>query len=174
MSCHGFNGRNRYILCRIAPDRLDGLGFSLIIQMGGRTMCIDIVHIRSLHAGIIQSQLHALRLIFAVRSRARDMIGIRIGAVANQFSINVCAACFGMIQTLQNNQASSLTHDKTAARLVKGTGSMLRIIIMIHAERFHRTESGYCRLRNGCFRSACDHDVCIAALNHTKSVANAV
>src|SRR5574344_71808 len=174
MSRHGLDGGNGDVFGCIAPDCLDSFRLTLIIHVRGCTMCIDIVYISSLHAGIVKSQLHASCLELAMRSRARDVIGIRVCAVADNFGIDMRAAGFGMIEAFDDNEASAFTHDEAAAILVKWTGCMLRIIIVVHAECLHRTETSYSRLRNRSFRTTGYHDIGIAALDDTECITNAV
>ena len=68
------------------------------------------------------------------------MIGIGIHTIAYELSIDMGAASLCMLRGLKNHKPCALTHDKTAPVLVKGAGSVLRVIIVIRAEGLHRRE----------------------------------
>ena len=51
---------------------------------------------------------------------------------------------------------------------------MLRIVVVIHAERFHRAEACDCRLADRSLRTAREHDVRAAVLDDTERVTDAV
>ena len=92
MSRHGLDRGDGDILRRCPPDRLDRLGLAEIVHVRGRAMCIDIVDVLGAQPCIIECQLHALCLILAVRRRARDMIAVRVRAVADELCIDMCTA----------------------------------------------------------------------------------
>ena len=137
-------------------------------------MCIDIVHFLSLHAGIVESQLHAFCLEFTMRCRARHVISIGVCTIADYFSVDMCAACFCMVEAFEDYEASAFAHNETAAVLVERTGCMLRVIVVVHAKSLHGCKTCYSSFGNSSFRTTGYHYISIAALNHTESITNAV
>ena len=137
-------------------------------------MCIDIVDVLGAQPCIIECQLHALCLILAVRRRARDMIAVRVRAVADELCIDMCTACLGVFECLEHDQPCALSHDEARAVLVKGTRSVRRIVIVIRAERLHRRKARTRRLGDARLRAARDHDVRLAALHDAIGVTDTV
>ena len=174
MPRHGLDRRDSNILRRRAPDRLDRLGLTEIVHVGGGAMCIDIVDILRAESRIVEGVLHALRLIFAMRRRARNVIAVGVGAVADEFGVDVCAACLCVLKCLKHDKPCSLAHDKPRTVLVKRARRMCGIIVVIRTESLHRRKSCTRRLGDACLRAARDHDIRIAALHDTERIADAV
>ena len=137
-------------------------------------MCIYIVNFFSLHASIIECQLHALSLEFAMRSRAGHVVSIRVSTIANYFSVDMSTARLGMVEAFEDYEAGAFTHNETAAVLVKRTGSMSRVIVVVHTESLHSRKTCYSSFGNSSFRTAGNHHISVTALNYAESVTNAV
>ena len=137
-------------------------------------MCIDIVDVLGTQPCIIECQLHALCLILAVRRRARDMIAVRVRAVADKLCVDMRTARLGVFERLEHDQPCALAHDEPRAVLVKGTRSVRRIVIVIRAERLHRRKARTRRLGDARLRAARDHDIRLAALHDAIGVTDTV
>ena len=98
----------------------------------------------------------------------------RSGAVADELRIDMRAACLGMLEALEDDETGTFAHDEAAAVLVERARCVLRIIVVVHAERLHRSEACDSRLADGCFRATGNHDIGLAFLDDAEGVADAV
>ena len=174
MTRHRLDGADGNILRRRAKRRLDRLGLTLVVHVRRRAVRVDVVDVRGRKSRILDGTRHALRLIFAVRRRACDVIGIGVRTVADKLGVDVRTALLGMLQAFQNHESCTLAHDEAAAVFVKGTRGMCRIVVVIGAKSLHRAKACDGGFGDARFRAAGDGDVRLADLYGTERMSDAV
>ena len=89
----------------ISEYRLDGRCLSGIVEAGGGTVGIDIVHLLRQDSAVCQSLSHSLGAAAAIGKRRRHVIGVAGDAIAQNLSVNGRAPLPGVVQLLQEEDA---------------------------------------------------------------------
>src|SRR5699024_1447133 len=73
--------------------------------------------------------LHRLDLAETIRMVPGDVVGVRGDAVPGEAAVDLGAACFGVVGTLQDDRPGALTEHETVAIGIKGPGRRTRCIV---------------------------------------------
>ena len=99
-------------------------------------MGVDVVHFAGRDAGVFQRQGHTARRAISFRRRRGDMIRVAIGAVADNFRVDFCAALERPLPLFEDQDARSFADDEPVAILVEGPAGAFRIVVA-RRKRFH-------------------------------------
>ena len=155
-----------------AKSFLDRNGFILVIQPGRGAMRIDIIHLLRSNSGILAGELHRMGRPFPLRVWAGDVIGIPRCTIADNFRIDPCTPCLGVLIFLQHQHRAAFPHDKTAPLPIKWDRGPVRVRRM--GQRFHVVEPGNGKFRNRRFRPAGYTSVQIAVPDCMESLTHRV
>jgi len=92
-------------------------------------MRIDIIDILRRDTRTAQGILHRAETAVAVFGGGGDVIGITRHAVTDDFTVNGCAAFFGVFQFFQDEDTGSLTEDETVPVFIEWPARFLRSIV---------------------------------------------
>ncbi len=134
-------------------------------------MSIDIVNLIDINAGIIQCHLYTTCCTFSTRSWSSKVISIGSETITTDFTINFSTAFYRWFILFQDNNTSTLTHDKTIAIFIKGTTCRGRIIIASR-KSFHNTEPWNPKWCYGWLCTTSDHRIGITTFDHMVSITN--
>src|SRR4051812_47919988 len=104
--------------------------------------------------------------------RRGDVIGVARQTIADQLGVDLRSPRLGMLIFLEHDYASALAHDEAVAILVPRAASLIGLVIEVRAERPGLGETGNSERADGGFRSAREHDVRVAVLDHPSGVAD--
>ena len=116
-------------------------------------MGVDVADLFRRHPAIGQRQPHAGRTTCAAWCRGGKVIGITVGAIANDLGINFSTACPGSFQLFQQQYTAALAHHKTAAAGIKrnrGPGRVIR-----RAKGFHAGKAAHTQQTDAAFPVCC-------------------
>ena len=135
-------------------------------------MCVDVIQFRRIQFSFGQSRTHRAFAAIAILGWCCDVIGVTRQAIAQNFGINFCAACFRVFVFFQHNDARTLTHDKTITIRIIGARCSLWIIRTLCRERLARIKARNSDFANCCLCPARDHHIGIIGHDQTCRVAN--
>ena len=146
--------------------------FAGIIQRCTGSMGVDIIHICSSNASILDCHRHSTGCLCTIRKRSCNMIRITGATISDYFPIDFYISGKCMLQLLQNDNAGSLSHDKALTLCIKGNRSTLGITALMqcpHAcKASHRDRCHSCLTSSGC------HHILIAVTNTVKGFPNRI
>ncbi|MCY1453864.1 hypothetical protein D3C76_1395420 [compost metagenome] len=93
-------------------------------------MSIEMLHLRRSNSCLSQRQRHGPPSTAAIFGSGRQVIGIGAGAIADQLCQWLGTAGQRMIQRLNHQQASALTHDETVTSAIERPRSALRSFVV--------------------------------------------
>src|ERR1700722_8023122 len=113
-----------------SKDLIDSLHFSHITHWCGCSMCIDVVDICLRNTCILKGSFDALGDSLAIFTRCSHVESITTDASSEIFAENRSATRLCMLQTFNKKYTRSLTHDKSIALTIPGTGGFFRLFVI--------------------------------------------
>src|SRR5699024_6350634 len=110
------SGTDRCALADVADNRRGGV-------------CVDVSDVGGGDSRPPDGVLHRLDLAETIRMVPGDVVGVRGDAVPGEAAVDLGAACFGVVSTLQDDRPGALTEHATVAIGTKGPGSRTRCIV---------------------------------------------
>ena len=107
------------VLGTIAEEFRDGLELDAVGHRRG-AVGIDVVDLRRIDTGLFGGGGHGAEAAVAVFRRGGDVIGVARHAVAEDFGIDLGAACLGVFVFLDHDDAGAFAHDEAVAILIIG------------------------------------------------------
>ena len=151
----GFRRTDGDFFCMGAHDGFDGLGFTNIALGSGGAVSINIVNLLWVELCVLKSDTHGACGSCAFRGGGGQVVGIRSGAIAENFPVNSSTSFLRVFILFQNNNACSFTENKSVPAFVKGARRTGRFIIS-GREGFHCPKPAEAKTDHGSFTSACD------------------
>ena len=173
MAGHGFGGVNHYVVGMFAKNVFNGLGLVFIVQAGRCAMRIDVINIIGRNTCIINGFLHAAGCQFSAGTGSGNVISIAVGAVTDDFCINMGASLLCVFQFFQNEHAAAFTKDKAVSSYIKGAGRFFRRAFS-GGKGFHGSKSCHRSLGYSSFSTAGKHDIRITILDGSGSTADGI
>jgi len=99
-------------------------------------MRINVINLIRSYAGVLERELHCARCAFTVRGRRGHVISVGGKAVSCNFTVDLRAARFGVLQFLDHHNPCAFAHHKTVAVTIEWPGGALGLIVA-GAERSH-------------------------------------
>mmetsp|Transcript_20236 Transcript_20236/g.44003 ORF Transcript_20236/g.44003 Transcript_20236/m.44003 type:complete len:443 (+) Transcript_20236:1318-2646(+) len=146
----------------------------LIIVRRRRSMSIDIVNIRLIHATLINCHFHRSRQSPSLWRRCGNVVSIARGTISHHFAVNIRSSCQCTVQRLKHYHTGTLAHDEPTPIGIKGTRSPSWIIIVLDRHGLHTAESGVTQWGDGGLGTARDHLISISIGNHAEGFADGV
>src|SRR6266516_2715196 len=137
MSGYRFCGTDGHLVSVIPEDLLDGTSLANVPDIGGGCMGIDVINLIGRYAGVLERELHGARCAFTVWWRRGHVVSVRGKAVSCDFTVNLRASRFGVLQFLDHHNPRAFAHHKTVAVTIERPGDALGLIVA-GTERFHR------------------------------------
>ena len=134
-------------------------------------MCVDITNHLRLNIRILERSDHRTRNTLSTCSRLCHVIRITRHTVTTKLAINVSSTRFRVFKTFENNNTSTFADDETIAACLKRTGCLCWVVVILRCHRLHVAEPGNTNLRDSGFCSTADHDICSAAADDFKGIA---
>ena len=134
-------------------------------------MCVHIIHVLRVHAGISQGCFHAAGGTIAVCAGCSHVTCICAHAITYDFAVNFGSTLFGVLVFFKHQHTSTLTQNKTIAVLVPWATCCSRVIVA-GGKCTHGSKTTDSQRRNSGFSTAGHHDICIAILDDTGGLSN--
>ena len=145
--------------------------FGGVAERRRRGVGIDVSDLRRLDTGGIDRQPHAALQAFAIGRRRRHAVGVRRGAIADDFGERRRAARQRMIQRLDYQNGGALAHDEAVALRIERPRGALRFVVEMRRQRARRRETGQADALDAAFRAAADGDIGFAAADQAGAIA---
>ena len=171
MAGHGLGGTDHHATGLLAQGRLDGVGLIGVAQRRGGAVCVEVVDLVGIDAGVAHGREHGPAR--AVHVGGGHVAGVRAHAIASQFGVDPRAPGLGMLIFFKHQHASALTEHETVAILVPGTRCGRRVVIA-GRQRSHGGKAAHAQRRDGGFSTAGDHHVGVAVFNQATRLTDAV
>ena len=104
-----------------------GLGFGDVALFGGRAVAADIADGGRRQCGVFEGEFDAA--LHGAHLGASDVAAVAVGAVADDFGDDVCAACLGVFQFFQHHHAAAFAEHEAVARCVVGAGGEFGLVV---------------------------------------------
>ena len=134
--------------------------------MGRCPMGIDIADIVRRDSAVRNGSKHAFCRHLPARIRSRDVIGITVIAVADDFGIDMGTAFFCVFQFFKDNDTRAFAHNKTASFFIKGARCLFRFLI-IAGQCLHVIKASDGHFSNGSLTAPGKHDIGLDPFQHT-------
>ena len=157
----------------VAEGALDALHFRHVAHGGRRAVCVHVMHLVRIDAGVLHRGEHAARCAAAVLEGCRDVVRVRAHAEADDFRIDLRAARLGVLVLFEHHHARTLAQHEAVAVAVPWTRGRGRIFIA-RRQRARRGETAQAQRRHRRFRTTGDHYVGVAILDQACCLADAV
>ena len=172
MSDHRLRRIHFHVFCLFSKYFFDCNRLKQIVVMCAGSMCIDVCHIFWLNSCLFNCIFHRSCSSGSVLNRRSDVVCIRSCTVSHDFSENMRASCLRMLEFFQNNNACTFTQNKAVSFLIKRNGTSLWICGS--RKRSQSCETAYSDWSNCRLCTARKHHICIAALNTSVGLTDAV
>ena len=104
----------------LPKDLLDGIEFGDVPEGSGGAVCVDMLNISRLNAGIEHSQLHDICGALALGVGGRHVVGIGCLSCSDEFGIDMRSPCDGMVILLKHECDGSFADHESVARGTEG------------------------------------------------------
>ena len=158
----------------IAEQPLDGAELDLVAHGRRGAVRVDVVDLAGVDAGALQGGPHAPERAVAILGRGSDVIGVAGEAVADDLTVDACAACLGVLERLEHDDAGAFTHDEAIAVLVVGTRGLGGLVVEMGCERAAGREAGHGDTADRALGAASDHDIGIIKRNQARCIADSM
>ena len=102
-----------------AEQGFDCREFAFVAHRGRGGVGIQVLNLGCVHAGLAQCLLHGAAGAVAIFGPGGHVVRVGAGAIAHQLGDGCGAACQGMLQLFDDQQAGAFTHDETIAGLIE-------------------------------------------------------
>ena len=155
-----------------AEQGFDCREFAFVAHRGRGGVGIQVLNLGCVHAGLAQCLLHGAAGAVAIFGPGGHVVRVGAGAIAHQLGDGCGAACQGMLQLFDDQQAGAFAHDETIAGLIEGARGALRGVVVIAREGACGSEASQADSVNGRLRPAAERYVDFPRANHPCSVAD--
>ena len=104
-----------------------GLGFGDVALFGGRAVAADIANGGRRQGGVFEGEFDAA--LHGAHLGAGDVAAVAVGAVADDFGDDVCAACLGVFQFFQHHHAAAFAEHEAVACAVIWAGGEFGLVV---------------------------------------------
>ena len=168
---HGFGGVNDDFARMIAQSAFNGFGFVGIAQRSRCTVCVDVINVFRIQAGIFQGAGNGQCRAFFVRRG--NVVSIGAHTEADDFGVNFRTAFFRVFQFFQHQHASAFADNETVTAFVPRTGSGSRVVVA-GGKCLHGGKTADAQSADRAFCATGNHNVCVAVFNQSCRVADGV
>ncbi len=119
-------------------------------------MCIEMLDFTGRNAGLRQSRQHRPARTIAVLGTCGHVVGVRGGAVTDEFGKRSGTAGKSMVQRFDHQHAGAFAHDETIAAGVEGAGGFFRPVAEAGGECARRRKATEADLVDAGLRAPAD------------------
>ena len=141
--------------------------------MGRRSVSVDVIDLVRFNARVLECVRHYSNRAVAVLGRLRDMKCIARHSVAGDFSVDLSASRFCMLELFENQNACAFTDNEAVSINVERTARVFGIVIA-RRQGSHCREPPNTHWSDRSFGAAAKHGIGITALNYLEAVAHGV
>src|SRR5262245_32361793 len=134
-------------------------------------MCIDVADAFGVNPRVFYCQSHAARRPLTLGRWRRDMVGVAVGPVADDFGVNRRPSLASSLPLLEHQYPRTFGNDEAVSFFIKRAAGAFGIVVA-RGKRFHRAEPAHAKWGNRGFRTARNHRVLDPAPNQVKGLAN--
>ena len=163
MAGHALDGCDVCLIGILAEGKLVGLGLGSIVQVRSGAVRVDVEDIVFAVAGLFEGKPHRMALGGSVRTGCGGVVGIAGVAIADHLSVDLGTARLGMLEALENQHGTAVSHHESAAVQVEGQGCVLGILGT--GKGLGVGESGDSEGNGGIFASTADDGIRISELD---------
>ena len=129
MASHGLGRTHRHLIGGFAQGGFNGLGFRRVVRPSAGAVGVNVTYLLGCQASILKGQANAAGRPLATGHWGRHMVSIAGHAIADHLGINGSPPTEGMLQLLQDEDATPFTDHKAIPTAVKGTAGLGRLMV---------------------------------------------
>ena len=134
-------------------------------------MCVDVIYVFRIQAGIFQGTGNGQCRAFFVRRG--NVVSIGAHTEADDFGVDFRTAFFGVFQFFQHQHARAFADNEAVAAFVPRTGSGSRVVVT-GGKCLHGGKTANAQSADGAFGTTGNHHVCVAVFNQSCRVTDGV